>query len=42
MMMQLLMKKMSKAVNPYGAGKVCRRITDVLAGKETDRYDTNI
>lgn len=30
---------MSKAVNPYGDGKACRRIADVLAGKETDRYD---
>lgn len=29
---------MSKAVNPYGDGKACRRIADVLAGKETDRY----
>ena len=32
---------MSKAVNPYGDGQACRRITDVLAGKGTDRYDTN-
>lgn len=32
---------MSKAVNPYGDGQACRRIIDVLAGKETDRYDTN-
>lgn len=32
---------MSKAVNPYGDGQACRRITDVLADKETDRYDTN-
>lgn len=31
--------KMSKAVNPYGDGKACRRIADVLAGKETDRYE---
>lgn len=31
--------KMSKAVNPYGDGKACRRISDVLAGKETDRYE---
>ena len=30
---------MSKAVNPYGDGKACRRIADVLAGKETDRYE---
>ena len=29
---------MSKAVNPYGDGKACRRIADVLSGKETDRY----
>lgn len=35
-------EKMSKAVNSYGDGQTCRRITDVLAGKETDRYDTNI
>lgn len=32
-------EKMSKAVNPYGDGQACRRITDVLAGKETDCYD---
>lgn len=32
-------EKMSKAVNPYGDGQACRRITDVLAGRETDRYD---
>lgn len=30
--------RMSKAVNPYGDGKACRRIADVLSGKETDRY----
>lgn len=30
---------MSKAVNPYGDGQACRRITEVLAGKETDLYD---
>lgn len=29
---------MSKAVNPYGDGLACRRIADVLAGKEMDRY----
>ena len=34
-------EKMSKAVNPYGDGQACRRIIDVLAGKETNRYDTN-
>lgn len=31
--------KMSKAVNPYGDGQACRRIADVLANKETNRYD---
>ena len=29
---------MSKAVNPYGDGQACRRVADVLADKETDRY----
>lgn len=29
----------SKAVNPNGDGKACRRIVDVLAGKESDRYE---
>lgn len=31
--------KMSQAVNPYGDGQACRRIADVLAGKDTDRYE---
>ena len=30
---------MSKAVNPYGDGQACRRIADVLADKDTDRYE---
>ena len=30
---------MSKAVNPYGDGKACHRIADILADKETDRYE---
>ena len=30
---------MSKAVNPYGDGQACRRIADVLVGKESDRYE---
>lgn len=30
---------MSKATNPYGDGHACRRIADILAGKETDRYE---
>ena len=30
---------MSKAVNPYGDGLACRRIADVLAEKDTDRYE---
>lgn len=29
---------MSRAVNPYGDGQACRRIADVLANVETDRY----
>lgn len=29
---------MSKAINPYGDGQACRRIADILAGKETDFY----
>lgn len=32
-------ESMSKAVNPYGDGQACRRIADVLAGNETDRYE---
>ena len=32
-------EKMSKAVNPYGDGKACQRITDILAGKDIDRYE---
>lgn len=31
--------KMSQAVNPYGDGKACRRIADVLTEKETERYE---
>ena len=31
--------RMSHAANPYGDGQACRRIADVLAGKETDRYE---
>lgn len=34
-------EQMSKAVNPYGDGQACRRIADVLAEKETDRYEVN-
>lgn len=30
---------MSKAVNPYGDGQACRRIADVLADKDVDRYE---
>ena len=32
-------ERMSKAVNPYGDGKACQRITDILAGKDIDRYE---
>lgn len=31
-------EKMSKAVNPYGDGRACRRIADIIADKDTDRY----
>lgn len=31
--------RMSQAINPYGDGKACRRIADILAGKEIDRYE---
>lgn len=29
---------MSKAVNPYGDGKACERIADILENKEVERY----
>ena len=29
-------EKMSKASNPYGDGLTCRRIADILEGKEVD------
>lgn len=32
-------KIMSQAVNPYGDGNACRRIANVLAGEDTDRYE---
>lgn len=32
-------ENMSKAVNPYGDGQACRRIADILAGKDTDGYN---
>ncbi len=32
-------EKMSRAINPYGDGQACRRIADILADKETDRYE---
>ena len=31
-------EKMSKAVNPYGDGKACQRIVDVLADRKMERY----
>lgn len=31
--------RMSQAINPYGDGKACQRIADILAGKEIDRYE---
>lgn len=32
-------EKMSKAVNPYGDGKACVRIADVLVGRKMERYE---
>ena len=32
-------ERLSKAVNPYGDGKACRRIVQALAGKTPDRYE---
>lgn len=32
-------ESMSKAVNPYGDGQACRRIADILEGKEADKYE---
>lgn len=31
--------RMSQAVNPYGDGNACRRIADILAGKEIDKFE---
>lgn len=31
-------ERMSKAVNPYGDGKACRRIAGILAGETVERY----
>lgn len=31
--------RMSKAVNPYGDGKACRRIAGILAGKTVERFE---
>lgn len=31
--------RMSKAVNPYGDGKACRRIVRILNGEEVERYE---
>lgn len=35
----LAYEAMSNAVNPYGDGQACRRIADVLAEKQMDRYE---
>ena len=32
-------EKMSRAVNPYGDGKACKRIVRVLSGEEAERYE---
>lgn len=31
-------ERMSKSINPYGDGQACRRIVDIMACKERDRY----
>ena len=36
---QVAYDKMSKAVNPYGDGKACRRIVQALADETPDRYE---
>lgn len=33
---------MSKAVNPYGDGKACRRIVRALKGEQVDRYEVKL
>lgn len=33
--------KMSQAVNPYGDGKACSRIANILSNKNTARYEIN-
>ena len=35
-------EQMSKAVNPYGDGKACRRIVRVLKGEQVDRYEVKL
>ena len=32
-------KRMSETHNPYGDGQACRRVVDIMAGRETDRYE---
>lgn len=32
-------ERMSKAVNPYGDGKACRRIAGILVGKTVERFE---
>lgn len=34
-------ERMSKAVNPYGDGKACRRIAGILAGETVEKYGIN-
>ena len=34
-------ERMSKAVNPYGDGKACKRIMQALIGEEIDKYEIN-
>ena len=35
----VMYNKMSKAVNPYGDGKACKRIVKALKGLNVERYE---
>lgn len=37
---QTAYEKMSRAVNPYGDGKACKRIVDILNGKAVKKHET--
>ena len=37
---QTAYEKMSHAVNPYGDGRACNRIMNILNGKVVEKYET--